>query len=62
MSVRTTADEKKDEALEHLHEAYKCLLEVLDPETYGSGDFNDEYIHAIEEAIPALLKIKRILK
>lgn len=37
--MRTTADEKKDEAKDHITDAYRLLLEVLDSDTYG----HDEY-------------------
>jgi hypothetical protein len=29
MSVRTTADDRKDDAKEYIEKAYKCLLEAL---------------------------------
>ena len=61
MSVRTTADDRRDEAKEYIEKAYKCLLEVLDPETWGSEDFNKDYIATVEEALVSLIKLKRDL-
>lgn len=61
MSVRTTADDRRDEAKEHIERAYKCLLEAINPETWGSEDFNKAYIAAMEEALVTLIKLKRDL-
>jgi hypothetical protein len=40
MSVRTTADDKRDDAKEHIEKAYKCLLETLNPETWENNIVN----------------------
>ena len=39
MSVQTTADDRRDEAKEHISKACTCLLEAVDPDTWGSSDF-----------------------
>ena len=60
MSVRTSADAKRDEAKEHIKDALKCLTEVTD-ETWGYEDYNDDYKDKLEESINLLRKIKRML-
>jgi len=59
MSVRTTADEKRDEAKYHINMAYECLLEVLDPDTWGHNEYDDKYFETIEKTLIKLLKLKR---
>lgn len=61
MSVRTPADEKRDEAKEHISEAYKCLLDTLNPDTWGSDQFSKEYIATMEESLLMLIRLKRDL-
>jgi hypothetical protein len=61
MGVITTADEKRDKAKEHVDLAYKYLLEALDPGTWGSDDFNKDYISTMEESLLKLIQIKRDL-
>jgi len=61
MSVRTSADEKRDEAKEHIKDALKCLTEVTDDETWGYEDYSDDYKDKLEESINLLRKIKRML-
>lgn len=61
MSVLTTADKKREEALEHVDKAYRLLMEVLDPTTWGSDEYNKEYILKMEKALLRLGKIKRDL-
>ena len=39
MSVRTDADEKLEEASEHLKKAWQLMKEAIDPDTCGSKDF-----------------------
>jgi len=57
MSVRTTADEKKDSAKENISNAIKILREVysdldatLNPEVWGTNEWNDEYRDKLENA------------
>ncbi len=61
MGVTTTADTKKEEAKEHLSDAYKALLTVLDENTWGHSDFNKDYIDTIHEVALEILKLKRKL-
>lgn len=61
MSVITTADEKRDEAKEYIDKAYKCLMGVLDKDTWGHSDYNESYISDIEKITLELIKIKRKL-
>lgn len=61
MSVTTTADENIREAKEQVSKAYKNLLNVLDEDTWGHGEFKAEYIDEIQKITVELLKIKRRL-
>ena len=62
MGVETTADKKISEAKEHIANAYKCILEVMDEDCYGRSDFDNNYV---EEVIPnvaiELLRLKKKL-
>lgn len=49
MSVRTDADEKLEEASDHLKKAWQLMKEAIDPDTYGSNDFKDEFVNSINE-------------
>lgn len=62
MAVRTTADEKLDEARENINTAYKNILEVLNPDTWGSDNFNDSYIDNLYKVLSSLIELKRLLK
>lgn len=59
MSVTTTADEKRDEAKDHMKQAYECLLVALDEDTWGSTDYNDDYVDKLHEVAIKILKLKR---
>lgn len=61
MSVRTTADEKRDEAKQHLKEAFNCLIIVTDEDTYGANEYNDHYKEALEEALMLIRKARKLL-
>ena len=62
MSVTTSADRSKDEALEHVKQAYKCLLDTINPNTWGSEDFSKEYNLKIHKALINLADINNDLK
>jgi len=62
MSVITTADEKLEEAKENINIAYKNILTVLDPDTWGSNEFNAYYLDDLHKVLLKLLEIKRLLK
>lgn len=61
MGVVTTSDRKRSEAKEHINEAYKCLVEALDSDTWGSDEYNKEYLAKMEEALICLIRLKRDL-
>ncbi len=61
MSVRTTADEKRDEAKEHINDALKCLTEIIDDEIWGYEDYNEDYKDKLENSMNLLRKIRRML-
>ena len=61
MGVQTTADDKIDEAREHIKQAYKCLIEVVDEDTWGSKDYKESYIEKIEGVVTDLRKMSRKL-
>lgn len=61
MSVRTSADEKRDEAKDHIADALKCLTEIVNDEIWGYDDYNEEYKDKLDESISLLRKIKRML-
>jgi len=61
MGVVTTADEKRDKAKELIQEAYSLLSQAVDPETWGSKDFSEQYIDKLEDCLVELRKIKRKL-
>lgn len=61
MSVQTTADDRRDEAKDHIEQAQKCLMSAIDIDTWGSDQFNKDYVAKMEEAILGLIKMKRDL-
>ena len=62
MSVRTTADERRDEVIEHLRRAIETLSEIVIDQCWGWDQFNDEYQQKLQRSLNALLKIRRDLK
>lgn len=61
MSVITRADEKLDQARENIDQAYRSILEVLNPDTWGHEAFADETINMFHEISGELLKMKQKL-
>lgn len=61
MGITTSADEKRDEALDHLNKAYLCILEVINPDTFGGDEYSDDYIEEMERAAITLVGLKRKL-
>jgi len=61
MSVQTTADNKNDEAKELIKQAYKCLLEALDEDTWGAKEYKESYIETMEDAVDTLRRLSRKL-
>lgn len=62
MGVVTRADEKLKSAEANINQGYKDLLEVLNPDTWGNSDYNEQFLTKIHECVADLLKIKQKLK
>lgn len=62
MSVRTTADEKLDEARKHIYQAVLALNEIVILECYGHDDFDQDTKDKVRESFQNLLKIRQELK
>ncbi len=62
MGVTTTADEKLNEAREHLKQAQIKILEVLNPDTWGHNEFNAEYIFDLHKAAFELNVVKNLVR
>lgn len=56
MGVITTADENLLNAKNKIKEAYESLLIALDDNTWGSSDYNEEYIDTIQKITLKLMK------
>jgi hypothetical protein len=61
MGVVTTSDKKLSEAKDHINHAYKFLMEAIDTDTWGSDNYNKEYLAKLEEALIILIRLKRDL-
>lgn len=61
MGVTTTADRKIEDAKQSIESARKALLEVVEGDIWGAGDYNDEYTDLIYDSIKKLAKINRKL-
>ena len=59
MSVITTADEHRDEAQEHLSQAYKNLIGCAD--SWGWEEYNKDYQDNVLESLGEIMKIMRKL-
>lgn len=69
MSVRTTADDRRNEAkelieksIENLQEASMKIQSALDKETWGSDQWNSIYTTTLEESELQIAKIKLEIK
>jgi hypothetical protein len=58
MSVRTTADEKLDEARDHIDKAYRALNEIVIEKCMGHEDYTAEFQHKLRTAFFALQSVK----
>ena len=58
MSVRTTADEKVDEARSHVGDAVKCLSEIVIDKCWGHDDFNEEFRKKVKSVFLQLLELQ----
>lgn len=61
MSVRTRADECRDEAREYIRNAAKALSEIVVDECWGNDDFNDAYRRDLAEVFVTLMQLKKKL-
>lgn len=59
--MTTTADEKRNEAREHIKQAYYFLQAACDPDTSGNDEYSKEYKATMEECLLKLIQIKRDL-
>lgn len=55
MSVRTTADEKIDEAKDHIQEAIECISEVVINRCWGASEYTVEYRNKLRTQLVSLL-------
>ena len=58
MSVITTADELMESARTHIQDAYSDILKVLEPETWGQGNYD---VPELIDALSQLHKIKEAI-
>jgi hypothetical protein len=61
MGVRTTADEKRDSACEHVEAAIKDLSEILIDKCWGHDCYTREYYEGLERAFKRLCKTHQLL-
>ena len=61
MSVTTRADEKIREARENLDVAYKNILIVLNPDTWGHEEYSSEFLEGLHKIANDLFKLKKKL-
>lgn len=59
MGVETKADQTIDKVKEHITEAYKGLLDILEDNVDGADDFAESYKSDFPDIIHTLLDIKR---
>jgi len=60
MSVRTTADDALENAREHILDAYKSLLVVINPDTWGSDCYSVEFNKKIMDAMNQLNELRKL--
>lgn len=61
MSVRTTADEKRDAAKDNIENAIKNLSEIVVDKVWGYDDFTKEYKKELLMATLKLIEIRDCL-
>ena len=64
MSVRTTAAENLDQIRESLHRIRHELLNWVysnDKEMLGKGEYSEEYVAKVEEAVKLVYQAKKLL-
>ena len=62
MSVRTTADEKRDELRDCLEKARSLTCDLTNPNTYGIKDYNHEFIDNMAQMNVELIKMARVME
>ena len=58
MSVRTTADEYRDKALENIGDAIKNLAFIVVEQTYGWEEYSKEYLYKLQSSMNDLIRIR----
>lgn len=58
MGVRTTADDKVDEAKDHVQKAIECLSEVVIRKCYGTDEYSVDYLNRLRKQLVVLLEIR----
>ena len=61
MGVRTSADEKVDEARQSIREAARALSQVVVEEVWGHDEYNNEFRTTLREVLNGLLDLKQKL-
>lgn len=61
MGVRTTFDERREEAKELLSKAIVAVMECLNENTWGYSEMKDEVIDEMTNILSELIKMKRKL-
>lgn len=57
MSISTHADRKRDEAKDHIADAFRCLMSAAD----AKENWSMEYAENLEDAILLLRKVSKML-
>ena len=58
MGVRTAADEKIDEAKDHVQQALECLTGVVIDTCYGTSEYSARYLNKLRRVLVRLLDIR----
>lgn len=58
MGVITTADERKDDALQHLKDARKNFEDCIDNNIWGGNEWSKEFKEKVIDAIHELRKLE----
>ncbi len=56
--MNTTADNKRDEAIEHIRDSIKLLSEIIVGEEGGYSDYTEGYKNELQEALNQLITIR----
>jgi hypothetical protein len=58
MSVQTTADDRRDEAVNHVKEAIRCLSDIVVDQCHGHDDWTPEYQGNLKRSLLELIEIR----